>query len=31
MEGIQFVSNDKGKKVAVLIDLQKQRCLGRLL
>lgn len=23
MEGIQFVSNDKGKKVAVLIDLQK--------
>jgi hypothetical protein len=23
MEGIQFVINDKGKKVAVLIDLQK--------
>lgn len=23
MEGIQFVSNDKGRKVAVLIDLQK--------
>lgn len=23
MEGIQFVSNDKSKKVAVLIDLQK--------
>ena len=23
MEGIQFVTNDKGKKVAVLIDLQR--------
>ena len=23
MKGIQFVSNDKGRKVAVLIDLQK--------
>ena len=25
MEGIQFVSNDKGRKVAVLIDLQKHK------
>jgi hypothetical protein len=23
MEGIQFVTNDKGKKVAVMIDLRK--------
>ena len=23
MEGIQFVTNDKGRKVAVMIDLQK--------
>jgi hypothetical protein len=23
MEGIQFVTNDKGKRVAVMIDLQK--------
>ncbi len=23
MEGIQFVTNDKGKKVAVLIDLER--------
>ncbi len=23
MEGIQFVTNDKGKKIAVMIDLQK--------
>jgi len=23
MEGIQFVTNDKGRKIAVMIDLQK--------